>query len=93
MEVVQTGLSLHMSKCHIVGNHMSRLNYYVVVELCAFLLTDHGRRDSYSDYSADTWDRQDYSADSRVVQDSHSDYTVDRGLTLQCRPKGSASLI
>ena len=22
-------LSLHMSKCHIVGNHMSRLNYRV----------------------------------------------------------------
>ena len=26
-EATQTHLSLHMSKCHIVGNHMSRLNY------------------------------------------------------------------
>ena len=26
-EDAQARLSLHMSKCHIVGNHMSRLNY------------------------------------------------------------------
>ena len=28
-----TGLSLHLSKCHIVGNHMSRLNYKAY-EMC-----------------------------------------------------------
>ena len=27
----QARLSLHMSKCHIVGNHMSRLNYMLLV--------------------------------------------------------------
>ena len=27
MEVAQAGLSLHLSKCHIVGNHMSQLKY------------------------------------------------------------------
>ena len=27
------GLSLHLSKCHIVGNHVSRLNY-VNVQYC-----------------------------------------------------------
>ena len=27
MEAAQARLSLHLSKCHIVGNHMSRLNY------------------------------------------------------------------
>ena len=26
-EAAQARLSLHMPKCHIVGNHMSRLNY------------------------------------------------------------------
>ena len=26
-EAAQAHLSLHLSKCHIVGNHMSRLNY------------------------------------------------------------------
>ena len=26
-EAPQAGLSLHLSKYHIVGNHMSRLNY------------------------------------------------------------------
>ena len=26
-EATQAHLRLHMSKCHIVGNHMSRLNY------------------------------------------------------------------
>ena len=26
-ETAQARLSLHLSKCHIVGNHMSRLNY------------------------------------------------------------------
>ena len=26
-EATQARLSLHLSKCHIVGNHMSRLNY------------------------------------------------------------------
>ena len=25
----QTGSSLHLSKCHIVGNHMSRLIYFM----------------------------------------------------------------
>ena len=25
MEAAQASLSLHLSKCHIVGNHMSRL--------------------------------------------------------------------
>ena len=29
METAQTPLSLFMSKYHIVGNHMSRLNYHV----------------------------------------------------------------
>ena len=27
-DCVQARLSLHLSKCHIVGNHMSRLNYF-----------------------------------------------------------------
>ena len=27
MEAAQASLSLHMSKCHIVGNHMSQLIY------------------------------------------------------------------
>ena len=26
-EAAQAHLSLHITKCHIVGNHMSRLNY------------------------------------------------------------------
>ena len=26
-EAAQAPLSLHLSKCHIVGNHMPRLNY------------------------------------------------------------------
>ena len=28
-EDIEARLSLHLSKCHIVGNHMSRLNYNV----------------------------------------------------------------
>ena len=32
-EAAQAHLSLHLSKCHIVGNHMSRLNY----ESCAIV--------------------------------------------------------
>ena len=31
-EAAQAGLSLHLSKCHIVGNHMSRLIYRGVEE-------------------------------------------------------------
>ena len=30
MEAAQARLSVHLSKCHIVGNHMSRLNSYFV---------------------------------------------------------------
>ena len=32
-EAAQAHLSLHLSKCHIVGNHMSRPNYLVVLGL------------------------------------------------------------
>ena len=28
MEAAQARLSLHLSKCHIDGNHMSQLSYY-----------------------------------------------------------------
>ena len=28
-EAAQARLSLHLSKCHIVGNHMSRLNFHL----------------------------------------------------------------
>ena len=37
-EAGQARLSLHISKCHIVGNHMSRLNYEFIQldELCRF---------------------------------------------------------
>ena len=31
MEAAQARLSLHLSKCHIVGNHMSRLNFIKIV--------------------------------------------------------------
>ena len=34
MEAAQAHLSLHLSKCHIVGNHMSRLK---VILTCATL--------------------------------------------------------
>ena len=30
-ETAQARLSLHLSKCHIVGNHMSRLNYVYAI--------------------------------------------------------------
>ena len=30
-EAVQARLSLHLSKCHIVGNHMSRLKYELLM--------------------------------------------------------------
>ena len=38
-EAAQVRLSLHMSKCHIVGNHMSRLICHLarVPFLCSFL--------------------------------------------------------
>ena len=29
-KAAQARLSLHLSKCHIVGNHMSQLNYYII---------------------------------------------------------------
>ena len=32
-EAAQAGLSLHLSKCHIVGNHMSWLKYYINTEI------------------------------------------------------------
>ena len=40
-------LSLHLSKCHIVGNHMQRLNYYykefhVLASLAIILLGKRG---------------------------------------------------
>ena len=34
-EAAQARLSLHLSKCHIVGNHMSRLNY---VDICTCII-------------------------------------------------------
>ena len=33
-QAAQAGLSLHLSKCHIVGNHMSRLIYIYVIQQC-----------------------------------------------------------
>ena len=30
LEFLSLNMCPHLSKCHIVGNHMSRLNYYVV---------------------------------------------------------------
>ena len=30
-EAAQAHLSLHLSKCHIAGNHMSRLNYFCIM--------------------------------------------------------------
>ena len=27
---MQAHLGIHLSKCHIVGNHMSQLNYFVI---------------------------------------------------------------
>ena len=32
----QARLSLHLSKCHIVGTHMSRLNYVILRKLQNF---------------------------------------------------------
>ena len=31
-DAAQAGLRLHLSKCHIAGNHMSRLNYHLQEE-------------------------------------------------------------
>ena len=31
MEAAQARLNLHLLKCHIVGNHMSRLNYNLML--------------------------------------------------------------
>ena len=33
-EAAQARLSLYLSKCHIVGNHMSQLNY---IDTCSFM--------------------------------------------------------
>ena len=30
-----------MSKCHIVGNHMSRLKYYMTLRLLGLILSPH----------------------------------------------------
>ena len=38
-EVAQAGLSLHLSKCHIVGNHMSRLIFSCQVALTKVTVT------------------------------------------------------
>ena len=35
-EAAEARLSLHLSKCHIVGNHMSRLIYQVVLQIYSF---------------------------------------------------------
>ena len=32
LEAAQTRLSVHFSKCHIVGNHMSRLHFLEAVK-------------------------------------------------------------
>ena len=44
---MQARLSLHLSKCHIVGNHMLRLiNYYNGVERSGSVGNDRLARDS-----------------------------------------------
>ena len=34
MKAAYARLNLHLSKCHIVGNHMSRLSYYGYIKDC-----------------------------------------------------------
>ena len=36
-------LSIHLSKCHIVGNHVPRLNYYANVPFSIEALQDHSK--------------------------------------------------
>ena len=38
LKVAQARLSIHLSKCHIVGNHMSRLKSHLLTHTKAYII-------------------------------------------------------
>ena len=75
-EAAHARLSLHLSKCHIVGNHMSRLNYDIFV-ISDYQDDDSGCSDIFHLLAPAARDHHSWRHQHDILQPSRNEHPLD----------------